>query len=294
MGYRDYSAFKGRIVEPNGLGDFTTITAALAATSSGTIYIMPGTYTENPTLKAGVNLVTLSYPVIIVGKMTYTGTGFVLLKGLTLQTNGDYALSVTGANASSVQLRDCTINCNDFTGIQFTASNTGAQIYMMDCDSQISLAGTSIFTMSSTGQLHFLNCYNYNGAASTTASTLSAGILFTRNSYFQSPISYTGTSTGLMQGTFIELTTNTQCLSVGGSIGTSCFNCIFGKVGASSAVTISTTATMALCSTFDGSGATVHAIDGAGVLIYEGLAIGSGDITTAVQTKHSFYPGNLM
>jgi len=57
VGYRDYSVAKGHIVDANGHGDFSSIQAAISAASSGmTVFVMPGTYTENPTLKAGVNL----------------------------------------------------------------------------------------------------------------------------------------------------------------------------------------------------------------------------------------------
>jgi pectin methylesterase-like acyl-CoA thioesterase len=42
-------------------GTHTTIAAALTSASTGdTIFIRPGTYTENLTLKAGVNLTALS------------------------------------------------------------------------------------------------------------------------------------------------------------------------------------------------------------------------------------------
>ena len=81
MAYRNYSTACSHIVDANGSGDFTTIAAALTAASSGqTIFIRPGTYTENPTLKAGVNLSTFpsdatSGTVIIKGKCTLsTGT----------------------------------------------------------------------------------------------------------------------------------------------------------------------------------------------------------------------------
>lgn len=52
MAYRNYSTAVGKIVDAAGFGDFTTIGAAITAASSGqTIFIRPGTYTENPTLK---------------------------------------------------------------------------------------------------------------------------------------------------------------------------------------------------------------------------------------------------
>ena len=50
MGYRNYSTACSKIVSPDGNGDFQTIGAALTAAVSGqTIFIRPGTYTENLT-----------------------------------------------------------------------------------------------------------------------------------------------------------------------------------------------------------------------------------------------------
>src|SRR5258708_29721455 len=89
----------------NAGGNYTTITAALTAAVSGdTIFVMPGatgTYTENLTLKAGVNI--SAFPcdaetpnVTIVGKATATFAGKCTLSDLCLQTNGDYVLELTG------------------------------------------------------------------------------------------------------------------------------------------------------------------------------------------------------
>jgi len=58
MGYRNYSVANGLIVDKLGNGDFTTIQAAInAATTGQTIFLRPGTYTENPVLK--VELISL-------------------------------------------------------------------------------------------------------------------------------------------------------------------------------------------------------------------------------------------
>ena len=111
MGYRDYSTAKGHIVDAKGHGDFTTISAAITAASVGeTIFIRPGTYTENPTLKAGVNLTAFecdspSGTVTILGELSYSVPGTVIISGISFETNGSYALSLTGANASIVTLR---------------------------------------------------------------------------------------------------------------------------------------------------------------------------------------------
>src|SRR6187431_1669292 len=86
------------IVDPSvaAVCTHTTIAAALTSASSGdTIFIRPGTYTENITLKAGVNLTAYGSDdslngtgvVIINGTCTFTAAGSVTLYGLQLQTN---------------------------------------------------------------------------------------------------------------------------------------------------------------------------------------------------------------
>ena len=116
MAYRNYSVANGFTVDPSGNGDFTTIAAALTASVSGTdIFIRPGTYTENLTLKAGVNLVGFkgdeSTPnVTIIGKLTYTVAGTCTVSNIRLQTISDFFLAVTGSAASVINLENCFLN----------------------------------------------------------------------------------------------------------------------------------------------------------------------------------------
>ena len=65
MAYRTYSPLNGFLVNPNGTGDFTTITAAMAAVQTaitagsitkGSIYVNPATYTENFTFTPNTTL----------------------------------------------------------------------------------------------------------------------------------------------------------------------------------------------------------------------------------------------
>ena len=116
MAYRNYSAAVSKIVDPNGFGDFTTIAAALTASSSGTtIFLRPGTYTENPTLKAGVNLSAYGSDsslngtgnVIINGTCTLSTAGSVTISGVQLQTNSANAIVVSGSVASVLNLNNC-------------------------------------------------------------------------------------------------------------------------------------------------------------------------------------------
>src|SRR6185503_17737268 len=98
-------------------GTHTTIAAALTSASSGdTIFIRPGTYTENLTLKAGVALCAyvcdaFEPNVIISGTCTFTAAGTVSISGIRLQTNNAALLAVTGSAASIVFLNLCFLNC---------------------------------------------------------------------------------------------------------------------------------------------------------------------------------------
>src|SRR5512135_3481216 len=93
-----------------------TIASALTDASSGdTIFIRPGTYTENLTLKAGVNLTAFTGDgslnttsnVVILGKCTMTTAGTVNISGVQLKTNSDFFLAVTGSANSIVNLNSC-------------------------------------------------------------------------------------------------------------------------------------------------------------------------------------------
>src|ERR1700680_4885601 len=95
------------IVDPTaGHGNYTTIATTLKAASSGqTILVKPGTYTENLTLKAGVNITAFSGDgyapnVIILGKATASGVGTFTISNLQLQTNSDFCLVVSGSSAT--------------------------------------------------------------------------------------------------------------------------------------------------------------------------------------------------
>ena len=138
-----FSPAKFVVSKVAGEGTHTTIAAALTAASSGdTIVIMPGTFTENLSLVAGVNLsaygsdgllslIGSAAPVFtanvtIVGTTTASYTGRVNCSGILFQTNGATALSITGAS-SILNLMNCSIYAVDSTGI--TISNGGISLF---------------------------------------------------------------------------------------------------------------------------------------------------------------------
>ena len=150
MGYRNYAPANGFIVAQDGNGDFSTIATALTAATSGTtIFIRPGTYTENLTLKAGVNLTAwpcdaglnpqsnTAANVIIKGKATFTGAGTVSISGIQLKTNADYFLVVFGNSASIVNLTGCFLNCLDGSGINYTSSSASSEINISYCTGDV-------------------------------------------------------------------------------------------------------------------------------------------------------------
>ncbi len=169
------------IVDPTlGKGTHTTISGALTAASSGdTIFIRTATYTENLTLKAGVNLV--AFPgdedtpnVTIVGKLTATYAGTATIGRICLQTNSDNCIAQGGTSATILNLENCYIACSNATAVVFSTANTSARLNMFNCKGDVSGA-QKMFDVSTTGIMIQDNCYFTNTANSTTASTISSG-----------------------------------------------------------------------------------------------------------------------
>jgi len=253
-------------------GTHTTIQAAINSASSGdTVFIRPGIYSENPILKAGVDLATYSSEyidhVVIIGKCSYSGTGVVTLSGIRLQTNGDFLLEVTGANASVIILKDCYVSCTNNTGISHTNSNASSQIYLYQCLGDIAAPGFSYFSKSSTGQLLIFGGQFFNTGASTSASVASAGLVFIDYTSFPNPITTSGTSS--LQCKYATFTNigNTTALTVGGS-GTNLITFCDIITGTASAVMISSNLTITTCTI---TTTNVIAVAGSGSIAYGGV-----------------------
>jgi hypothetical protein len=174
------------IVSPTASdGTHTTIGAALASASSGdTILIRPGQYTENLTLKAGVNLTAYSADgdipnVTIVGKCTATFTGTACISGIRLQTNSDFLLAVTGGNNTNVNLFRCYLNCTNNTGISFTSSGN-SNVIVFYCSGDTGTTGISLGTSTAGGALNFSYGNYTNTGNSTTPVTTSTGTVYFR------------------------------------------------------------------------------------------------------------------
>src|SRR5436190_3419231 len=191
----------------NGTGaNYTTISSAITAAQvtgiNSTIFIMPGltgTYTENFTLPANINLTAFNCDsttpnVTIIGKITCTDAGSRSISGIRLQTNSDNLLVVSGTLATVVYLDGCHLNCTNNTGISFSSSNSSSLISLNYCTGNFTTTGISLFTSSSTGTVLIKYSRFDNSATTTTASSISAGTLLCYYSYLTFPFSTSGTT----------------------------------------------------------------------------------------------------
>ena len=270
----------------------TTIASALTSASSGdTIFIRPGTYTENLTLKAGVNLT--AYPcdayaglgtspnVIILGKATATFAGNCSISGIQLKTNSDFCLAVTGSSATKIQLKGCYIDASNNTAISFTSSSNTSAIEIYDCRGNLETTGIAYFAHSGAGRLYIVGGIFENNGGSSTASTNSSstagGASWFGVSYWNN--SYTATNTGQTTAS------NSGLIGAFTVIGStdSMVNCSIASATAS-AVSVSVGGTLILCNCVIDSTNT-NAITGAGSLKFAELSFSNTSSTINTTTQ---------
>ncbi|SRR6266851_768402 len=268
-------------------GTHTTIAAALTSASSGdTIFIRPGTYTENPTLKAGVNLVantadSLTPNVIINGKCTFTGAGTVSMSGIQFQTNSDFAIAVTGSAASIINLDDCYINCSNNTGISYTSSSSSSQLNFYNVNGNLGTTGIGIFSMSSTGTFRWQNGLILNSGGSSTANTVSAGSFFPVEISLQNSLTISSAAI-FVAGRCSFNGSNATAVTINSSGNCTCVGCNFTG-GTASAITV-TSGTFIVDFANVGSSNT-NAITGAGTIKYGLITYTSTSSTNNVSTQ---------
>lgn len=272
-------------------GTHTTIASALTSASSGdTIFIRPGTYTENLTLKAGVNLTAYSCDaltpnVTISGKCTFTAAGTVSISGINLQTNSDFALAVTGSAASIVNLNTCYLNCSNNTGISFTSSSSSASISFANSSGNLGTTGIGLFTSTSAGSLSFFNCALNNTGGSSTASTTSTGVVQFQGCSVKSPLTTSST------GNFAIINTNINCSAVNATslttAGTGATQIEYSDFisGTASAISIGTGTTVTAAGHCRIESSNTNAITGAGTIKFGLLTYSGSSSTNNVSTQ---------
>lgn len=183
--YEDRTWQTAYVVDPSSTigtrGTYSTIQAAITDAPSGTtIFIRPGTYTENLTLKGGQNLVTdgsadtrdTSPLVTVIGTHTIPATGAnITIDGIRFDNNGNYCF--TRGSGPTLTLTNCFINANNFTAI----NSTGGDIFFQSCTCTNEGAANNFFTVNG-GTLWFDNCSLNNSGNSTVASTVQSGSVY--------------------------------------------------------------------------------------------------------------------
>jgi len=284
------------IVDPTaGNGNYTTIasalTAASAASFAGDIFIRPGTYTENLTLVAGVNLVAwpgdgMAGTVIIKGNCTLSTAGTVSISGCQLQTNSAACVTVSGSVASILNLIGCYINCTNNSGITFSSSSSSSKLNMEYCTGDTGTTGIALISNSASGPMNIYFCNFTNSGSTLTACTLSGSASTTIfNTYFNQ--NFTTSNTAGITAAYSNFGAGISGVaftygSSGGNFGA--FACRFYG-GVSSAISVSAGSMFSISQCEINSMAT-NAITGAGLIIYQGLAFtgASTTINTTTQT----------
>jgi hypothetical protein len=275
-----------------GEGTHTSLAGALAAASSGdTIVMMPGTYTENNTITIACNITAhtgdSSGQVIINGSITVSSAITVNLSNLELETNSTYCLIVSGSAASILYCNSCNFNCTNNTGIDYTSSSASSAIYLLNCTGNITTTGIALYTMSSAGALTIYYSVIANNGNTITASSNSAGVVYTNDSIFYFPFSTSSTGTIELQNTIIQNNgNNAVCVTTAGSsTGNLIVKCELSS-GTGSAISIGTGTTIIVDETRVSSSNT-DPITGAGTIEYGLITYSGSSSTNNVTTQTS-------
>ena len=253
-------------------GQYSTISSACAAANVGdTIFVMPGTYIENPTLPAGVNLCSYdpyssAASAVIEGTLTMTAAGTSTISGIGFIDNAGVCISVSGTNAVKLILTNCYINVSAHNAISFTNSNSSSSVFLQNCGANINGTGIALYNMSCPGTLQINNMIIQNNGSSTTSATNSAGIVKLFYVISKAPIGCNGGTINNLQNCQID-TAAINAISL---------NIISGSLVFASAINITNTSTLQL------TNATVTSSNTNAI---------SGDNTSTIKKSPIIYPG---
>jgi hypothetical protein len=283
-------------------GTHTTIAAALTSASSGdTIMIRDGTYTENPTLKAGVDLVAFTADaqtanVIINGTITASYAGTAAITGCQLKTNAANAIAASGSNATILYINQCDIQATgSSTAISNSASNAGSLLVFNECTGNTA-STSNFYANSGTGIIEFVSCYLTNSGNSTTANTSSAGTITMTGSRFFYTFSTSGSAAVTAIGcNFDSSVLNAITWTCNATTGNAVFNQCAVTSGSAECATVGAGALMQFVECYINSSGT-NAFTGAGTIQYALNVYLSGKVittTTKIVLASDVLPINL-
>jgi hypothetical protein len=265
-------------------GTHTTIGAALTSASSGdTIYIRDGTYTENLTLKNGVDIWGEGINTTIVGKLTMTATGGAQYYNFNLSTNSDNIVSVTGSNVVALTFINCYLTCSNNNGIVLNNSGTNTAINLINCFISNG-PNFAVFTVTN-GIMLIQNC-TWNDLSglivSNGVSSIAVGTLQIENCFIANGLSATGGTINIYNSTVDQGSKNVTAITNNGGTVNS-YGCTY-KAGSASGITV----TSGTFNSYDDivESSNTNAITGAGTINYVGTKFSGSSvkINTTTQT----------
>lgn len=171
-----FSTFQGAPVTPFSVGAgqaFSSINVAIqAAVTAGysdsnrtTVYIVPGTYTENIILAAGISLSSFNAQGCTVnGKMTCDVNGAIEIANITMNNTVDLVFDITGINSCNITFNNCVFN-QFFTDYILECTNSQASLFFSNCNMFENIIN-DILNISQANSLFMKNCLiiGVNGA----------------------------------------------------------------------------------------------------------------------------------
>jgi hypothetical protein len=190
--------FTKYVVSSNiGQGNFTSIQAAINAASSGnTVFIADGSYSENVTLKAGVNITSLSpsgysQNVILSGNYVFSGGGDVTISNVTFNSSSIYNISFNGSSAGSLSLIYCGFIQGANNCVNYSNSNSSSTLTMQNCLGQVQSNVSTFLLSSSPGYLTLISSYIAGNVANDNPFTILGTNVSIRNCIFTSGLAIT-------------------------------------------------------------------------------------------------------
>lgn len=295
----NFGVAKWIVSATEGQGTHTTITSALASASAGdTIFIRTGTYVENITLKAGVNLTGFDSDiylqattglVTIDGLMTATYTGTVSISSIRIINNGNVlkALTFSGSQATVLNFFNCRLIANAKSFCDITNSNAASSVNFYSCILQnTGSSGNNIYTKSGAS---ILNCfYSQLTGPAATNSSCSAGVVNFYHCF--SNMSYSTSSGGVTNFYNCVLNeTNVTCFTTAGTGTSTLFKTrIFSGTASALSIGSGTTVNAYDCEI---SSTNTNAVTGAGTLNQTPLSFTNTSSGNNVTTNSSFNLG---
>jgi len=181
------------IVDADGTGDYTTIQAAInAAVAAGidaTVYVRPGTYTENLVLADGIDIYGSIFSTIIVGVHTPPAAGNFEFFNVTLQS-ATHIFNSAVAGTARLAIAYSVVQCTN--GYTFNLLNwTGVLDFTQSvCDG----AGADGFVNNTGGSYVFVHS-SRAGNNTTVPMIASNGIVEILSGELECPVTFGGTAT---------------------------------------------------------------------------------------------------